>query len=286
MLDASDPEKSAAATAAFADLINAGRQHASAGALEAAHDTYAQAVRMFPLHPHGYLERGSVRSILGDMTGAVDDLGIAIALAEPNEDMLRAHFNRGSALLEIRQSPTAALHLEVAAAAGVDDADRLLARARTEAARQSNASASAAQASCARGFELLPHKPLVALACFEDARRLDGDLLWAVHGAGQANGAARRPHHARKAFGEVLQRGADGGMRAEALFNRAALLPADADEADREQARADLEACLEIAEDPAIPFPPTADPIQADAMRDAILAKLAAIAAPGSNQQA
>ena len=238
---------------------------------------------MFPLHPQGYLERGSVLAILGDMSGCVDDLGIALALAEPDEDMLRAHFNRGSALLEIRRSPAAIPHLEVAAAAGVKDASGVLQRARTEAARQSGASASAAQEACARGFDLLPRTPLVALACFEDARRLDPDLLWAVHGAGQANGAIRRPHHARNAFGEVLDRGADGGMRAEALFNRAALLPADADEADRAQARADLEACLEMAEDSAVPFPPTADPIQADAMRDAIRAKLAAMAAPASH---
>ncbi|MBV1861032.1 MAG: hypothetical protein KUG77_21625 [Nannocystaceae bacterium] len=283
MVDASEPEKIAAATAAFADLINAGRQHASAESFEAAHDVYAEAVRMFPLHPQGYLERGSVRSLLGDMAGAVDDLGIALVLAEPEEDMLRAHFNRGSALLEIRQSPAALVHFEVAAAAGVKDADRLLVRARTEAGRESAASENAAQAYCARGFELLPRAPFVALACFEDARHLDASLLWAVHGAGQANGAIGRPHHARKAFSQVLERGAKGVMRAEALFNRASLLPADASDVDRAQARADFEGCLEMAQDRTVGFPPTADPIQADAMLDAIAAKLAAISGPESN---
>lgn len=277
MVDASDPEKLAAATGAFAELINAGRQHASSESFDAARDAYAQAVRMFPLHPQGYLERGSVRSILGDMTGSVDDLGIALALAEPDEDMLRAHFNRGSVLLDIRQFSRAVVHFEVTAAAGVDGAQRLLSRARSEAARQSDASRADAQACCARGFELLPQNPLVALSCFEDARRLDPDLLWAVHGAGQANGAARRPHHARNAFGEVLERGAEGGMRAEALFNRASLLPADAEDADREQARADLEACLQIAQDPAVAFPSTGDPIQGAAMVEAIRAKLASM---------
>ncbi|MGH1341219.1 MAG: hypothetical protein ACRBN8_06695 [Nannocystales bacterium] len=282
MVEAPDPETFAAATAAFADLINAGRRHANAESLKAAHEAYAQAIRMFPLHPQGYLERGSVRAILGNMTGAVDDLGIAIALAEPDEDMLRAHFNRGSALLEIRESPAAVVHLEISAAAGVQDAKGLLARAQSEQARERDASANAAQAYCARGFELLPRTPLVALACFEDARRLDPSLLWAVHGAGQANGAIGRPHHARNTFGEVLERGAQGGMRAEALFNRAALLPADAGQADREQARGDLEACLDMAEDPTVEFPPTADPIQADAMRDAIRAKLAAVSDLGA----
>lgn len=279
MVDASDPEKFAAATAAFADLINAGRQEANAEAFEAAHKTYANAVRMFPLHPQGYLERGSVRAILGDMTGSIDDLGIALALAEPDEDMLRAHFNRGSALLEIRQAPLATPHFEVAAAAGVPDANGLLTRARTETAREDGATQKAANTSCARGFDLLPRAPFVALACFEDARRLDADLLWAVHGAAQANGAIRRPLHARIAFGHVLDRGAEGIMRAEALFNRAALLPADAEDTDRKQACADLEACLEMAADPAVGFPPNADPVQAGAIVDAIGGKLAALRA-------
>lgn len=275
MAEASAPEKLAAATAAFADLINTGRGHASSESFEAARDVYTQAVRMFPLHPQGYLERGSVRSVLGDMTGSVDDLGIALALAEPEEDMLRAHFNRGAVLLEIRQFSRAVVHLAVAARAGVAGADRLLTRARSEASRHSDASTTDAQACCARGFELLPHDPFIALSCFEDARRLDADLLWAVHGEGQANGAIRRPEHARRAFGEVLERGAQGGMRGEALFNRASLLPAGAQPADRDQARADLEACLEIAQDPAIGFPPAGDPIQGNAMLDAIRAKLA-----------
>lgn len=277
MVDAPDPEKLAAATAAFSDLINAGRQHASADSFEAARDTYAQAVRMFPLHPQGYLERGSVRSILGDMTGAADDLGIALALAEPDEDMLRAHFNRGSILLEIRQVALAIVHFEVTAAAGVQGADRLLTRARGEAAPQNNAAASAAEACCARGFELLPQAPIIALSCFEDARRLDADQLWALHGSGQANGAIRRPHHARNAFAEVLERGAQGVMRAEALFNRASLLPANAEAAERELARADFAACLEMGEDASVEFPSGGDPVQAEAMLDVIRAKLAAL---------
>lgn len=283
MVDASDSEKLAAATTAFADLINAGRQHANSESFEAARDAYAQAVRVFPLHPQGYLERGSVRSILGDMTGSVDDLGIALALAEPDEDMLRAHFNRGSVLLDIRQFSRAVVHFVITAAAGIEGAERLLARARSEAARQSDASKADAQACCARGFELLPRDPLVALSCFEDARRLDPELLWAVHGAGQANGAVRRPHHARNAFGEVLRRGAEGSMRAEALFNRASLLPSDAEDADRDRARADLEACLQIAEDPAVAFPATGDPVQGAAMTEAIRAKLASMSAPAAS---
>lgn len=283
MVDVSDPEKIAAATAAFADLINKGRGQANADAYEAALETYAQAVRMFPLHPQGYLERGSVRALLGDMTGSIDDLGIALALAEPDEDMLRAHFNRGSALLEIRQAPLATPHFEITAAAGIQGADRLLSRARTETARERGATQKAANASCARGFDLLPRTPIVALACFEDARRLAPDLLWALHGAAQANGAIRRPLHARNAFGQVLDRGADGVMRGEALFNRASLLPADAEGPQREQACADLEACLELAKDPAVGFPATADPVQAGAFVDAIAAKLAALRAPAAD---
>ncbi len=282
MLDAPDPEILAAATAAFADRINAGRQHASAESFALARDAYSEAVHLFPLHPQGYLERGSVRSICGDLTGAIDDLGVALALAEPDEDMLRAHFNRGSALLEVREADRAVPHFEVAAAAGVDGAAGLLSRARRDAGPQPGAVARAAQACCARGFELLPQAPILALSCFEDARRLDASMLWALHGAGQANGAIGRPHHARNAFGHVLERGAQGVMRAEALFNRASLLPPDADQAEQEQARADLEACLELANDAAVAFPSVGDPIQADAMIDAIRAKLAAVSRPSS----
>ena len=63
-------------------------------------------------------------------------------------------------------------------------------------------------------------------------------------------------------------------MRAEALFNRASLLPEDADAEAKQQAREDFALCLEMAEDPAVPFPSVADPVQASAIVDAIRAKL------------
>lgn len=272
MADESDPV--AAAQAAFAERINAGRQHADADALDEAMAAYVEAIRIFPLHPQGYLERGSIRSLQGDTPGAVDDLGIALALAEPDEDLLRAHFNRGNALLDVRQAGRAVLHFEVTAAAGIEGAQRLLTRARREAAQEAFVARKAAEASCARGFELLPQTPLVALACFEDARRFEPEMLWAVHGAGQANGAIRRPHHARNAFTYVLEHGATGPMRAEALYNRAALLPKDADSDAKQQAREDFEECLAIAEDPNVPFPAAGDPVQAGAIVDAIRARL------------
>jgi|GEM_PF-6911819 len=275
---AGDPDKLAAVTKAFADLINAGREHAAAQSYEAARDAFDAAVKMLRLHPQGYLERGSVRAIMGDVTGAADDLGIALALSEPDEDVLRVHFNRGSVLLDLRHPVRASVHFEVAAAAGVQGADRLLTRARREAAQEGFTPRKAAEAVCARGFELLPQVPLLALACFEDARRLDPSLLWAVHGAGQANGAIRRPHHARNAFAEVLERGAEGAMRAEALYNRASLLPADADADAKRQAREELETCIAMAEDPAVPFPAVADPVQAGAIIDAMRARLDAVA--------
>ena len=274
MVDAAQPDPIAAATAAFADRINAGRQHAAAEAFDAARESFAAAIGILPLHPQGYVERGSVLAILGDVPGAADDLGVALALSEPDEDVLRTHFNRGSALLEMRQPGRAVVHFEIAARAGVEGAERLATRARREAAQESFAPARAAEASCARGFELLSQRPRVALACFEDARRLDGSLLWAVHGAGQANGAIGRRHHARNAFTEVLERGAEGAMRAEALFNRASLLPADADPDTRRQARDDYAACLQLAEDPSVPFPAVGDPVQAGAVLDAIRARL------------
>lgn len=264
-------------SAAFAEQINAGRQHAAADALEAAHQAYAAAVRLLPLHPHGYLERGSVAALLGDVPGAVDDLGVALALSEPDEDVLRAHFNRGSALLDLHQAGLAAVHFAVAAEAGVDGAAALLARAQREAGEGGVSAGKLAESLCARGFELLGQAPLVALACFEDAQRLDGDLLWAVHGAAQANGAASRPHHARNGFTQVLERGAEGSMKAEALFNRASLLPRDADADARAAARDDLAACLALAEDPEVPFPAMADPVQAGALVEAIRGRLAAL---------
>ncbi|MCR9164870.1 MAG: hypothetical protein ACE37F_15330 [Nannocystaceae bacterium] len=272
MADDSDPV--AAAQAAFADRINAGRQHANGDALDEARGAYEEAIRILPLHPQGYLERGSIRSLQGDTPGAVDDLGIALALSEPDEDVLRAHFNRGNALLDTRQAGRAVLHFEVTAAAGVDGAQRLLTRARREAAQEGFVRRRAAEASCARGFELLPQSPLLALSCFDDARRFQPAMLWAVHGAGQANGAIGRPLHARRDFTEVLERGASGAMRAEALYNRAALLPEDASSDAKLQAREDLETCLAMAEDPATAFPAVADPVQAGAIVDAIQARL------------
>jgi tetratricopeptide (TPR) repeat protein len=272
MADESDPV--AAAQVAFAERINAGRQHANADALDEARAAFVEAIRIFPLHPQGYLERGSIRSLQGDTPGAVDDLGVALALSEPDEDVLQAHFNRGNALLDVRQAGRAVLHFEATAAAGVEGAQRLLTRARREAAQEGFVGRKAAEASCARGFELLSHAPLVALACFEDARRFAPDLLWAVHGAGQANGAIRRPHHARNDFTYVLEHGASGAMRAEALYNRAALLPKDADSDAKQQAREDFEECLAIAEDPDVPFPAVGDPVQAEAIIDAIRARL------------
>ena len=263
-----------AVQAAFADRINAGRQRAAAKSFEEARAAFSEAARLLPLHPQAYLERGSVRMLVGDVGGGIDDLGIALALSEPDEDVLRAHFNRGSALLEIRQAGRAVVHFEVTAAAGVDGAAQLLTRARREAAQEGFVMRKAAEASCSRGFQVLPQVPLLALACFEDARRLDPAMLWAVHGAGQANGAIGRPHHARAAFTEVLGRGAQGAMRAEALYNRASLLPEDADADAKQQAREDFEACLAMAEDPAVPFPAVADPVQAGAIVDAIRAKL------------
>ena len=263
-----------AVQAAFSDRINAGRRHVEAASFEAAQVAFSEAARLLPLHPQAYLERGSVRAVLGDVGGAVDDLGIALALSEPDEDVLRAHFNRGAALLEVRQAGRAVVHFEIAAEAGVEGAGPLLTRARKEASQEGFVLRKAAEVSCARGFEALPQVPLLALACFEDARRLDPALLWAVHGAGQANGAIGRPHHARAAFTEVLERGATGAMRAEALYNRASLLPPGADVDARQQAREDFEACLALAEDPAVPFPAVADPIEAGAIVDAIRAKL------------
>lgn len=272
MADASDPLE--AVRAAFADRINAGRRHAAEKAFEQARGAFGEAARLLPLHPQGYLERGSVRAVLGDVNGAIDDLGIALALSEPDEDVLRAHFNRGSALLDVRQAGRSIVHFEVTAAAGVDGARGLLTRARREAAQEGFEVRKAAEASCARGFEVLPQVPLLALACFEDARRFDPTILWAVHGAGQANGAIGRPHHARAAFTEVLERGAQGAMRAEALYNRASLLPEGADADAKQQAREDFELCLAMAEDPAVPFPAVADPVHAGAIIDAIRAKL------------
>ena len=272
MADESDPV--AAAQAAFAERINAGRQHADADALDEARGAFEEAIRIFPLHPQGYLERGSIRSLQGDTPGAVDDLGVALALCEPDEDLLRAHFNRGNAMLDVRQAGRAVLHFEVTAAAGIEGAQRLLTRARREAAQEGFVARKAAEASCARGFELLPQAPLVALSCFEDARRFEPELLWAAHGAGQANGAIRRPHHARNDFTYVLEHGASGAMRAEALYNRAALLPKDASSDAKQQAREDFEECLAIAEDPDVPFPAVGDPVQAAAIVDVIRSRL------------
>ena len=138
MADSSHPlaQPLEAVRTAFADLINAGRRHLSANAYDEARAAFSRAAQLLPLHPQAYLERGSVRAVLGDVVGSVDDLGIALALSEPDEDVLRAHFNRGSALLEVRQAGRAVVHFEVTAEAGVDDARALLARARREAAQE------------------------------------------------------------------------------------------------------------------------------------------------------
>jgi hypothetical protein len=66
-------------------------------------------------------------------------------------------------------------------------------------------------------------------------------------------------------------------MKAEALFNRASLLPRDADADARAAARDDLAACLALAEDPEVPFPAMADPVQAGALVEAIRGRLAAL---------
>jgi tetratricopeptide (TPR) repeat protein len=274
---ADDADTLAAAQAAFADRINAGRELASAEAYDQARDAFNEAIGIFRLHPQGYLERGSIRALQGDTPGAADDLGVALALSEPDEDVLRVHFNRGSVLLDLRQAGRAIVHFEVTAAAGVDGAGRLLTRARREAAQEGFDAKKAAEAACARGYEVLEQAPLLALSAFEDARRFDPELLWAVHGSGQANGAIGRLHHARRAFSEVLERGAEGAMQAEALYNRGSLVPRGADSDTKLQAREDLEACLAMAEDPAVPFPAVADPIQADAVRSAIRARLNAV---------
>lgn len=277
MSDSRPPSARADAAAAFAALINEGRSHSTAEAFEQARDAFDRAVTLLPLHPDGYLERGCVAAILGDPQGAIDDLGTCLVLSSPeHDDPGRAHFNRGTVLLDSHQGGRATYHFAAATVAGVEEAKPLFTRAKAAGTQAGFDPVGAAEDAARRGFDLLSSNPAAALACFADAKLYAPAMLIAVHGLGLAHGAMRNREAARASFTTIIEQG-EGTMKAEAYYNRAMLLRPDEGADRRAAAAGDLEACLAMADDPAIEFPMMADPVQAGALVERMRAQLAAL---------
>ncbi|MEM6292744.1 MAG: tetratricopeptide repeat protein [Myxococcota bacterium] len=279
MSDSTPSSARAEAAAAFAALINEGRAHSESEAFEKARDAFDRAVQLLPLHPDGYLERGCVAAILGDPQAAIDDLGACLVLSSPeHDDPSRAHFNRGTVLLDTYQGGRATYHFAAATVAGVEEAKSLFTRAKAAGTQAGFDPVGAAEDAARRGFDVIASNPAAALACFADAKLYAPTMLVAVHGLGLAHGAMRNREAARSAFTTVIEE-AEGTMKAEAYYNRAMLSSPKDDPTQRAAAADDLEACIAMAEDPDVAFPVMGDPVQAGALVERMRAQLAAMRA-------
>jgi tetratricopeptide (TPR) repeat protein len=258
-------------------VMNRGRGHQQAGALDLALAAFDEAIGLAPLYATAYLDRGATRQLQGKAVRAIADLTRAIALATPGAERGAAYFNRGLAHETSRALPRALRDLRAAVGEGraeaQDELDRLAA-AHPAVSAETTAVQDRARAAllCKEAIAAFTTTPVDALVMFWEASELDPRSQEAPHGLGIVNAALGRGEAAIAAFDRALAiEPQHPGMRAEGLYNRGML---HAGVRDRGAAIADLEACLALCADPATGFPRFGDAAKEQAFIGAIEQRL------------